>query len=226
MNEYQKEYYEKNKERIKKNQKEYYEKNKKCFKEYDKKYAQKNKEKLKEYYKEYYQENKENIKIKSTTPEKEEKRKKWRKEYYQKNKEKAQQQYKEWYNENDDKLKKYRKKYYKKNKSRINHIISWRSVLRNTQIRMGTSKEGHTIDILGYSALELKEYMIKLFTPGMSWDNYGEWHIDHKKPVSSFDKNEKVSVVCELNNLQPLWSTTRIIDGKVYEGNLNKFTKY
>ena len=225
MNEYQKEYYEKNKERIRKNQKKYYDKNKKYLKEYDKKYAQKNKEKLKKYYKEYYQENKEYIKIKST-PEKEERRKKWRKEYYQKNKEKSQQQYKEWYNENDDKLKKYRKNYYKKNKRRINHIISWRSVLRNTQIRMGTAKEGHTIDILGYSALELKEYMIKLFTPGMSWDNYGEWHIDHKKPVSSFDKNEKVSVVCELNNLQPLWSTTRIIDGKVYEGNLNKFTKY
>lgn len=91
---------------------------------------------------------------------------------------------------------------------------------------MGTNKEGHTVDILGYSALELKEHMINLFTPGMSWDNYGEWHIDHIKPVSCFDKNEEVSVVCALKNLQPLWSTTRIIDGKVYEGNLNKFTKY
>ena len=143
--------------------------------------------------------------------------------FYQKNKEKSQQQYKEWYNENGDKLKKYRKTYYKKNKKRINHIRSWRNVLRNTQIRMGTDKEGHTIDILGYSALELKEHMIKLFTPGMSWDNYGEWHIDHIKPVSSFDKNEDVSIVCALKNLQPLWSTTRKIDGKIYEGNLNKY---
>lgn len=112
---------------------------------------------------------------------------------------------------------------YKKNKKRINHIRSWRNVLRNTQIRMGTDKEGRTIDILGYSALELKEHMIKLFTPGMSWDNYGEWHIDHIKPVSSFDKNEDVSIVCALKNLQPLWSTTRKIDGKIYEGNLNKY---
>jgi hypothetical protein len=88
---------------------------------------------------------------------------------------------------------------------------------------MGTDKEGHTIDMLGYSALELKIHIITLFTIGMSWSNYGEWHIDHIKPVSSFNKNEKVSVVCALKNLQPLWSTTRKIDGIVYEGNLNKY---
>lgn len=222
MNEYQKKYYVENKERIRKYQKEYYEKNKEKKKEYDKEYCKKNKEKLKEYYKNYYKINEENIKIKNTS-EKKEKRKKWRKEYYQKNKQISKQQYKNWYNENEDKIKQYRKEYYLKNKKRINHIIGWRSVLRNTLIRLGTNKEGHTIDILGYSALELKEHMIKLFTNGMSWDNYGEWHIDHIKPVSSFDKNEKVSIVCALENLQPLWSTSRKIDGKIYEGNLNKY---
>ena len=50
-------------------------------------------------------------------------------------------------------------------------------------------------------------------------------HIDHVKPVSSFDKETPVNVVCSLENLQPLWSTTRVIDGVVYEGNLNKSNK-
>jgi hypothetical protein len=56
----------------------------------------------------------------------------------------------------------------------------------------------------------------------MTWDNYGEWHIDHIKPVSSFDKDTPQSIVNALSNLQPLWATTREINGVVYEGNLNK----
>jgi hypothetical protein len=91
---------------------------------------------------------------------------------------------------------------------------------------MNTIKEGHTIDLLGYSALELKEYLSTLFTEGMSWDNYGEWHIDHKKPVSAFHKDTPPNIVCALSNLQPLWAITREIDGVVYEGNLNKGITY
>jgi len=44
----------------------------------------------------------------------------------------------------------------------------------------------------------------------MTWANYGEWHIDHKRPISSFNI---VSVDCKefgecwaLENLQPLWA--------------------
>ena len=32
-----------------------------------------------------------------------------------------------------------------------------------------------------------------------------KWHIDHIKPVSVFDKSEKISIINSLNNLQPLW---------------------
>ena len=56
----------------------------------------------------------------------------------------------------------------------------------------------------------------------MSWDNYGEWHIDHIVPVREFTNDVPASIVCALDNLQPLWKTTREIHGKFYEGNLNK----
>jgi hypothetical protein len=82
----------------------------------------------------------------------------------------------------------------------------WRTLLRNTLKRIGTKKESKTNDILGYSALELKEHIEKQFKEGMSWENWGEWHIDHKKPVSSFDKSEKISIINSLDNLQPLWA--------------------
>ena len=60
----------------------------------------------------------------------------------------------------------------------------------------------------------------------MSWNNYGEWHIDHIRSIATFDKTELPSVVNALSNLKPMWATNRVIDGVLYEGNLNKGKKY
>lgn len=62
----------------------------------------------------------------------------------------------------------------------------------------------------------------KCNTENMSWENHGEWHVDHIKPVSSFDTTEHPSVVNALSNLRPIWSTSRVINGIYYEGNLNR----
>jgi hypothetical protein len=50
----------------------------------------------------------------------------------------------------------------------------------------------------------------------------GDWHIDHIRPLSSFPSDADTRMVNALDNLQPLWATTRVIDGVLYEGNLNK----
>jgi hypothetical protein len=48
----------------------------------------------------------------------------------------------------------------------------------------------------------------------MTWDNYGEWHVDHIKPISSFKITEigdKEFMSCwSLENLQPLWGEENI----------------
>lgn len=75
---------------------------------------------------------------------------------------------------------------------------------------------------IGYSAIELKEHIESQFTDGMTWDNYGEWHIDHIIGVINWDKNTHTSIVNALSNLRPLWATTREINGVIYEGNLNR----
>lgn len=132
-----------------------------------------------------------------------------------------------WYEENKhwlEKTEKRRKYRYKYNKKSFTH--KWRMLLKNSLKRLGKIKEGKTIDLLGYSATELKEHLESLFTDSMSWDNYGEWHIDHILSVSSFDKDTPINVVNALSNLQPLWATTREINGVVYEGNLNKTNKH
>jgi hypothetical protein len=83
-------------------------------------------------------------------------------------------------------------------------------MLLNTIKRIGTIKESSTNEVLGYSELELKEHIERLFVEGMSWKNWGKWHLDHIKPVSSFDKLEKMSIINSLDNLQPLWDVDNL----------------
>jgi hypothetical protein len=41
----------------------------------------------------------------------------------------------------------------------------------------------------------------------MSYDNYGEWEVDHIIPISNFDfnKDSDIKNCCYYTNLQPLW---------------------
>lgn len=53
----------------------------------------------------------------------------------------------------------------------------------------------------------------------MSWENYGEWHIDHIKPCSSFDLSDpKQQKECfNYTNLQPLWAIDNLKKSYKYE---------
>jgi hypothetical protein len=58
---------------------------------------------------------------------------------------------------------------------------------------------------LGYTPVQLKERIESQFKPGMSWNNYGLWVIDHKKSICLFPLGTHVSIPNALVNLQPLW---------------------
>lgn len=64
-----------------------------------------------------------------------------------------------------------------------------------------------TQDALGYSPAQLSARMEVQFVPGMSWDNYGAWEIDHKIPLSRMlaRGEARPQVVNALSNLQPMW---------------------
>jgi hypothetical protein len=61
--------------------------------------------------------------------------------------------------------------------------------------------------------IELKEYIESLFIEGMSWENYGDWHIDHIIPVSSYNPETSIDVVNSIKNLQPLWAFDNLSKG-------------
>lgn len=62
--------------------------------------------------------------------------------------------------------------------------------------------------VVGYGLADLVAHLEELFVDGMTWDNYGEWHIDHKRPVASFEHSADgwVRECWALDNLQPLWA--------------------
>jgi hypothetical protein len=76
-------------------------------------------------------------------------------------------------------------------------------------------KPNSTLKWVGCTSEELTSYFESLFSEGMSWDNYGEWHVDHIRPVSSF-KQEEWEQINHYSNLQPLWA----------EDNIKKSNKY
>jgi hypothetical protein len=191
VKEYKKKDYIKNKSKILLKNKEWRLKNSEKYKEISNFYRKKNYKDLKDKKKKYRDENREKV-LEAT--------KKWIEKNYDRYIEKKRE-----YNISKNGLENKRKNYHK-NKEKNNHIIAWRSILTNTIKRIGSSKENKTILLLGYSPIQLKEHIEKQFVNGMCWENWGEWHIDHIKPVSSFDKSEKISIINSLDNLQPLWA--------------------
>lgn len=65
--------------------------------------------------------------------------------------------------------------------------------------------------LVGYRLKDLKKHLEKQFQPGVTWENYGEWHIDHKIPVAAFNftrpEHEDFKRCWALGNLQPLWAS-------------------
>ena len=74
------------------------------------------------------------------------------------------------------------------------------------------------IDLIGCEPYMLKEYLSSKFKNNMSFENYGEWDVDHIKPITLYDLTniEQVKLCFNYKNLQPLYH----ID------NLRKSNKY
>ena len=125
-----------------------------------------------------------------------------------------------YYNLNKDLLRERNKEYYKKwhgaPRQRLRHNIA-------NQIRMRLSKRllvktKKTFEMLAFTLDELVTHIESLFLPGMTWDNYGQWHIDHVIPDKSFDYSDKdqFAKCWALTNLQPLWAHDNLVKNGKY----------
>lgn len=87
----------------------------------------------------------------------------------------------------------------------------------------GKAKSKNTIGLLGCTSEEFKAHLEAQFQEGMSWDNYGEWHVDHIKPCSKYDLTlDKEQEDCfNYRNTQPLWASDNLSKGSKYNNNNN-----
>lgn len=100
---------------------------------------------------------------------------------------------------------------------RISRRIS--SAISNSLGRGG--KGGvHWETIVGYTRAKLIQRLESQFRNGMSWQNYGEWHIDHIVPINHFHFNSvddaQFKECWALKNLQPLWASDNIKKSNKY----------
>lgn len=90
-----------------------------------------------------------------------------------------------------------------------------RGALTRRYLRRNTKTEG----LLGCSVQELKDHLEAQFRDGMTWDNFGQWHVDHIRPCCSFDltKSEEQKICFHYTNLQPLWAEENFKKSGRYE---------
>lgn len=71
--------------------------------------------------------------------------------------------------------------------------------------------------LVGYSVDDLTAHLEAQFQPGMTWENRGEWHIDHIIPLSAFNytkpEHPDFRRAWALSNLRPLWAKENMSKG-------------
>lgn len=104
--------------------------------------------------------------------------------------------------------------------------------LRSSTYRIfkGIEKDEHTLQLLGCSPDEFREYLASKFQEGMTMENYGRggWSIDHIIPLASVNIYDPVERARALHytNTQPLWEADNARKGdKLPDGTLGRFLR-
>ena len=107
-------------------------------------------------------------------------------------------------------INKHRRKYRKRRRLRDPGYRVKRNMRGRLSDLMKTAKKGGSTSIsvlLGCSTRQLAEHLESMFTPEMTWNNYGKyWHVDHILPCASFDhtNHNQVKQCWHWTNLQPM----------------------
>jgi hypothetical protein len=164
--------------------------------EYDREYYIKNKDKVLAKNKKYSQDNKQSILDN-------------KKKYYLLNRDKILQQKREYQASHRvsirNRKRKYNETYYLIPNVRLSRLLRCR--IKNAVDKQFGNKAYKSVELLGCSVDECRKWLESKFLPGMSWENSGDWHIDHIQPCASFDltKPEEQLKCFHYTNLQPLW---------------------
>lgn len=163
------------------------------------------KQKQKEAYKKWWEKT---GKYKQRTPEWKAKRKEWK----EKNKDKIIQ-----YRIKGRPVRNLRYKIRKEEDPLFKLKCKMRTRLSGIFKKLSLKKNVSTASLLGTSYEIVKQHIESKFVENMTWDNYGQWHIDHIIPLISAKSEKDLIKLCCYTNLQPLWAKDNIKKGhKIY----------
>ena len=171
---------------------------KKCRCNQAKKYYEEHKEERNEYSKKYHEEHREELNQKH-------------KEYCEKNKERIEQVRKE-YREVHRKELSAQSVEYERQRRKTDPMKKLKKTLRsriyNAIHRQYGEKANSSMELIGCTIQEVRKHIESQFVEGMTWDNHGEWHVDHIRPCVSFNLEdpEEQKKCFHFTNLQPLWA--------------------
>ena len=148
-----------------------------------------------------------------TKKRKSENHKKWS----ENNRDHLNEYHQKWREKNIDKHREYKRKYQQhlRDTDPIYKLISYfRTAIYQVLKESNVEKNKHYFDVLQYTPEELIKHLELQFKDDMIWENYGEWHVDHIKPISSFNivemGDEEFMKCWSLDNLQPMWGEENI----------------
>ncbi|MGM0927527.1 MAG: hypothetical protein ACQEXC_14065 [Pseudomonadota bacterium] len=149
------------------------------------------------------------------------------KRYYRQNREARLEYHSEWYERNGDRARSYSRWYSKKYADKVSRYARQRrasdplfalaadirKINHKAFSRRGYSKTSKARELLGCDFETLAQHLEAQFQPGMTWENRGEWHIDHIIPLASAETEEQLLALCHYTNLQPLWAFENLSKG-------------
>lgn len=146
--------------------------------------------------------------------------------YYSANREKFKAYYAACYAANPEKVKAQNAAYRAANREKVNAskaaystnryrtdpnfriTLLIRSHLRRI-VKSGGVKDATSLSYVGCTVAQLRKHLERQFTPGMTWQNHGEWHIDHITPLAAFDFAAfpaQIKQAEHYTNLRPMWA--------------------
>lgn len=205
--------------------------------DYQKSYYQKNRAKIIARTKQYRLDNLEEVNAKAAirraNPENKNKHAAYAKQWELDNKQKSVTNRKRWESENKDRVTASKTKYRDNNRDRVRksareYVGRRRDADDNYRLRSalrsrihaalnskGVRKLSRTELLLGCTIQFLRGYLEARFQPGMTWENYGTWHVDHIMPCDAYDLRDTAQQMACFNykNLQPLWGSENVRKG-------------
>jgi len=126
--------------------------------------------------------------------------------------------------ENWERIKGYQREYWKR-RAKQDPMCALKFLVRRRVLfafsNHGYPKDSNTSEMLGCDYATLKHHLESQFTPGMTWANRGEWHVDHRIPLASARNESELIGLCHYTNLQPLWAKDNLSKGAKMPDEMN-----